>query len=299
MVRFLFNNGKPPSSSQTCTSQDNDKIDEIFRYRYNRRYLRSNENMVNETAARNYILTNETTFPNPPGFVVNETVSRKLGYPRYCKDNCAGYQPGSCRATNCIGYRRELENENDEHHDRGLQVSSCSTVLSAIQGKLNTLISKNQVSNSCKSFISAPIIKTCTDDIVYGELETIKVWDVGNPSSPTLMGSYNAQNLVYPTKAWPPPASSISFCRSKKITIEAIMNPCVMVTSFHMYLNDDWWNPFHINNQQTSLPYSLFGNNGNQMNGRQWLNVGTYVLDVKPDWWIWKEKRFIFTVMNC
>jgi hypothetical protein len=81
--------------------------------------------------------------------------------------------------------------------------------------------------------------------------------------------------------------------------MEAVMNPCVMVTTFHMYYNSNWYNPFYVNNEQRSLPYSLYGNSGTQMNGKQWLNVGQYVLDIKPDWWIWKEKRFVFTVTNC
>ena len=299
MVRYLFNNGNAPSSSQTCTSQDNEKIDEIFRYRYNRRYLRSNDSIVDKSAVRNYNLVNETTFPNTTDFAASETASRELQYPRYCKDNCAGYKPGSCRATNCIGYRRELKNENYEHNDRDLPFASCSTVLTAIQGKLDTLIRNNQVSSSCKSFLTAPIIKSCTDNVVYGELERLKVWDVSNPSSPQLMGNFDAKNLPNTKAGMATPPSSFSVCRSKKITFEAAMNPCVMVTTFHMYYNSDWWNPFYVNNEQRSLPYSLYGNTGSQMNGQQWLNVGTYVLDIKPDWWIWKEKRFVFTVMNC
>jgi hypothetical protein len=299
MVRFLFNNGNTPSSSQTCTSQDNAKIDEIFKYRYSRRYLRSAENMVNETAARNYYLTNETTFTNPPDFLVNGTVSRELQtYPRYCQNNCAGYKAGCCRATNCIGYRRELKNEKFEHRDRDLQVADCSTVLTAIQNKLNNLVWNNQVSSSCKNYINAPIIKTCTDDVVYGVLEGVKVWEVSNPSSPTLLGSFDANSIPLSKNGMP--ASRISFCRSKKITIEAVMNPCVLITSFWMYYQSDWYSPpVHVNNEQKSLPFSLYGNSNGQMNGKQWLKAGWYSLDIKPDWWNWKEKRFVFTVNDC
>jgi hypothetical protein len=81
MIRVLFNNGTEPSSDLNCTENDSLLIDSVFNVLSSLRNLRS---------------------------IGHGNNGRRLR-PVYCKNNCRGYSPLTCRATNCVGYRRELD----------------------------------------------------------------------------------------------------------------------------------------------------------------------------------------------
>jgi hypothetical protein len=151
MIRFIFNNGTSPSTSQVCSTADIDKIDAIFNP-VERRHLRTPINATRALAS----LTAK------------------------CKDNCRGFATGTCRATGCRVKRRVL---NDNTNDRDRQVT-CVDQIKAINDELNNLISINAVSENCKSFID-PILRfaSCYDDVVYGEIESLALWKITSAST--------------------------------------------------------------------------------------------------------------------
>jgi hypothetical protein len=101
----------------------------------------------------------------------------------YCKDNCAGKVAGTCRATGCIGYRRNLMKEDGQESDQDARntqavVVSCDTQKINVNAALDKLISTNAVTPSCKTFLSLSKRKAeCYDDIIYGEITSFTFWN--------------------------------------------------------------------------------------------------------------------------
>jgi hypothetical protein len=124
-------------------------------------------------------------------------------YPIYCRDYCRGYAKGTCRATNCLGFRRELTSPISNPYN-----VTCPTRISSMNATLNTLVATGAVSSSCRRLLKKPRIFECYDDVVYGEIESIQVYDKNN----TLI---NKQNSV------------LNICRSATFRVEVRVNECV------------------------------------------------------------------------
>jgi hypothetical protein len=269
MVRFVFNDGRAPSyfEGTSCSSTENALIDAVFDIKKLlgrvRRQLRTSS--TNITSTESLIV--------PP-----EEESREL-YPRKCKNNCLGLATGTCRATNCLGYRRrELTDKRGEHKNRDLQEMQCPALVDLMHSKLDEL----KISPTCQKFLDrSKRVTTCFDDVIYGEIEGVRLWKV------SLLWSTVLQERM--------PSSGYSFCRSTTFNLESINNDCV--ENAHMELRGP--NNYVYTNYQTNAPYTLFNDLGITMLGKRMSMAGEYTLSITPDGFDYKKKIFKFTLRNC
>jgi hypothetical protein len=292
VVVVEFNNGVAPSSTQNCSKADNGKIDNVFNWVSVTRSLRQLQTLGT--------MSNEPSILSPFDFYKDETGMRELStYSTKCKNACLGYAVGTCRATGCVGYRRALQHEGIKDHQRDLQDSVCNNAITQLNNGLNDLVSANAISNSCKSFIDAPKRKfTCYDDVIYGQVDSLNIWNVGVASTPILLTSIAVSSLPV-SNTNPPFSSGYSFCSSLKVTLTVSANECVNVVSYHLYKLPDVW-PYYIHQMNNWFqPYSMYGNTTNGGLNGTLLTAGQYIVDVKPNWLVGKEKRFFFTVSSC
>jgi hypothetical protein len=86
-------------------------------------------------------------------------------YPASCKTTCQGFAKGTCLAVACKGFRRELE--DTEENERNLQSSAwCTGVKMAAGITLNTLSRTQVLTNSCRALVQAPRTIECIYNIV-------------------------------------------------------------------------------------------------------------------------------------
>ena len=269
MVRFVFNDGRAPSMFEGtyCSSTENALIDTIFDLKkllgLGRRQLR----------------TSSTTNATLSAGTLVSTDSREL-YPRKCKNNCAGLATGTCRATDCGAYRRrELQDETDGNHkNRDLQEMQCPALLELVHSKLDLL----ELSSTCRKFLDkTKRVATCFDDVIYGEIEGVRLWKV------SFFWSSVLQERM--------PSTGYSFCKSTSFNLESINNDCV--ENALMELKGP--NNYVYTNYQTFAPYTLFNDLGITMLGKKMTTPGEYTLSITPDGFADKKKSFTFTIKNC
>jgi hypothetical protein len=274
MIRFIFNDGRAPSifEGTYCSSTENSSIDAIFDLKTllgrRRRQLRLTSD------------TNSTISAAPLASIEPHTDSRGLAYPRKCKDNCAGLAKGTCRATDCVGYRRrKLMNEIDEMgQERSLATEQCPALVELVHAKLDAL----DISSTCRKFLDkSKRITTCLDDIIYGEIEGVRLWKVSYMWSTVLQESM--------------PVTGYSFCRGMSFNLESINNDCV--ESALMVLKGP--NNYEHTNFETDTTFTLFKDLGVTMMGQKVPTAGEYTLSIIPDGLDYKKKTFTFTVNNC
>ena len=273
MVRTIFNNGRAPSSWENtyCTSTETSLIDNLFDLKklLGLRQLRTSSAEV--SASPTSTSTANTT----------TTGSREL-YIRKCKDYCKGVAAGTCRATNCVGYRRRdlKENSNGGHDERELQTGQCPAVVDLLNAALDLL----QVSPSCRNYLDKSKRTTeCFDDVMYGEIEGVRLWKVYQ---------YFFWSSVMEERM---PSSGYSFCKSLYFNLESINNDCVN----NAYMVLDGPNNYQFINNQTYKPYTLFNDLGITMLGEKMTAAGEYTLSITPDGFEHKKKVFKFTLKNC
>jgi hypothetical protein len=198
----------------------------------------------------------------------NETYSRGLStYAAVCKQNCLGLK--CCRATGCLGYDGSINKNRD-------LLSVCDNILLDINRKLDAL----PVSTSCKSYLAASKRKAeCYNDVRYGEVLGAKLWTITSSGQ-------TSQDL---------PFSGFSFCKSKSINIEGIVNDCVDVLDLDL----SGPNGYIYGRYENNIPYSMFGDDGVKFAGRVLPYVGAYKLVIRPDAYNEKQKTITFTVNNC
>jgi hypothetical protein len=273
MMRYVFNNGRAPSSwdGTYCSSNDNKLIDAVF----DLKQLLGLRRQLRTRSATN--TTSSTALTN-----LSHTDAREL-YPRYCKNNCAGYATGSCRATGCLGYRRRelVSNEDGEENDRNLQEMQCPSLVELVNSKLDTLAT----SNSCRKYLDkSKRVITCFDDVIYGEIEGVRLWKL------------SLLSFLWPTVLQERmPSSGYSFCKSTTFNLESINNDCV--ENALMELKGP--NNYVYTNYQTYAPYTLFNDLGITMLGQKMSTAGEYTLSITPDGFEYKKKVFTFTLKNC
>ena len=133
MVRVLFNKGLETEDDRNCNSlTDSLLLDVLF----------------NSTFRRNLRVASPTNENEMMGEII-PTGDREL-YPIYCRDYCRGYAKGTCRATNCKGYRRELE---DTYPIANPYNVTCPNTIKLMNTSLNTLVSTKAVSASCRKLL--------------------------------------------------------------------------------------------------------------------------------------------------
>jgi hypothetical protein len=197
----------------------------------------------------------------------NNEAKRKLLTGAQCKNLCAGQAEGTyCRATGCTWYivRRKLGNW-------------CFDTAGSINAQLDSLVSRKLVSSSCQNLLKAPRKIECLDDIVFGEVEQFNVWNADN-------------DKVLKKDAF----DGYSFCASIQLNIEVITNPCVKFVQLEL----QGPNGFLMSNRLSALPYTIFGNSGNDIFGRS-LAVGEYRISATPDDFGSKKKELRFLVTQC
>ena len=197
----------------------------------------------------------------------NETDARGLiTYASKCAQNCLGIK--CCRATGCLGYDGTINH-------RGL-LSVCDSILLDIGKKLDAL----PVSTSCKNYLAASKRKAeCYNDVRYGEVYGARLWTITS----TAQTSSDLQS------------SGSSFCKSKSINIQGVVNDCVDVLTMDLYGP----NGYVVKRYENNTPYSLFGDWVTKYAGRTLPYTGSYKLVLRADAYADKEKIVTFSVNNC
>ena len=235
-MRILLNNGQNLPTNQTCNSADNVKIDQILNATTLRRNLRNE----------------------------NRNKDRKL-WPAYCKNNCAGFAQNTCRATGCKGYRRDLE------EDRDLQSTmNCTAQIKDINTKLTQLVTNRQVTSNCRALLNAPRNISCYDDVIYGQVEYMKVWDTRG---------------VVVLDGTP----GMTFCRGPLFNVEVVVNNCVD------RLDTVVTGPSGFNIATTTYNFPYLGT----IDGNVFYQTGKYTVITTPDGFPHKAKSCVFEVKNC
>ena len=84
----------------------------------------------------------------------NELTHRRL-YPIYCKSECQGFVKGTCRHTNCLGYRRlRFENEPDQELCNDEQ-------LEYINDELKYLMNTDTITSLCHDMLEEMLPIMC------------------------------------------------------------------------------------------------------------------------------------------
>lgn len=280
MVQFVFNNGQSPSSMTSCSKTDIEKIDKIFNAIY-RRNLRS-------TA---------TTDEYPTSSRI-ETVPRELRtVPKYCKNYCANYAPGTCRTTKCLGYRRSLKASKATQLD-----NTCNESLTSINKQLDELISKNAVSSTCKIYLSNSARNTtCNDDVVHGEVEGYRIWNTTSTGS----NGKKSPNVLFESKDMATGSGGYAFCQTTVFNIEVMTNECV--DNAQMIVRGP--NKYYSNRREGFIPFTIFTSSSTDntdiqkgkimLMGQKVPRIGTYIVTIIPDGISTKMKQFDFTILDC
>jgi hypothetical protein len=266
MVRVLFNNGFNESDSGSCNTTDDILINTIFTLSgYNATYGRRNLRSMNDHH--------------------DEQQERELQlWPPKCKANCAGWAPTKCRATDCVGYRRQLGAAKSPTNQRELssgKAFSCTTQVNYLHAELNKLVTNNLVSSSCQTLLSKPRNVTCYDDVIYGVVEYFKLWTT-DTAPPTVVNSdYVGQDI----------------CKSARVNFEAIANACVdfMLVSVKGPKN------YYAERGEYTLPFTVYGDNitvGGTLWGVKLPSLGRYELMALPDGLVEKAKNMTFNIVT-
>ena len=281
MIRVAFNNGISPTQETLCSNSDDAHIDKVFQPI--KRYLRqATGKMANSTVESSDIDSSEMI------------VDREL-YPAYCKNNCAGWAAGTCRATNCIGYRKK----NRRQAAQGGESLTCADHLEMVRLELNDAMAK--VSSTCAAFMNPSNRKMeCFDDVIYGVVESFSLWKA--PAVPAVPAWKPKYALGMPSdiansalKAVGTVTEGFQVCTTDRIDIEAVVNPCVK------FINSTLVGPNGYNAARTEsqVPYTVFGNDQNKLLGKSLMTVGTYTFTAVPDGFAHKTKSITFNVVRC
>jgi hypothetical protein len=259
VVKFLFNNGTALPTGEKCNTADNALIDQIFNI---------------TTPVRN-LRTEERDDPRLLQYVSPT-----------CRRECAGYLIGECRARGCEGVRRRTLEQSQEH-DRELQTTTCADDMKDINRRLDALVSTNAVSSGCKAVLLAPRVPTCYDDIVFGVVEQLVLW---NGDTDTIIKA-DVQ-------------SGVEICKGTGFNFEVITNPCVDFITYKVTSNLG----YNYTSHENTVPYMTFKPNRtlaptwdwkNDVFGKSNLRDATYTLTVTPDGYVSKMHTLVFRVVNC
>ena len=274
MIRLLFNNGVTPTDDMFCSISDNAHIDNVFKPIKRVRYLR--EAAMDPTANSN-ITSNDVE-------LADTHIDREL-WPTYCKNNCAGYAPGTCRATNCVGYRRKGR--------RQAQTLTCADQVEAVHAELDAVMTK--VSSTCALYLTRDNrIAECFDDVIYGVVENFVLW-----KSPNVNRQFNSRQHVYSMvknlKSLGTVTDGFTVCQYDRINIEAVVNPCVkFITATLTHPSG-----FTVTRTEGQIPYTVFGDETNAPMGRELPKLGTYTFTAIPDNFDYKKTSITFNVVRC
>ena len=203
--------------------------------------------------------------------------SQRALWPRNCKNDCAGIATGKCQAIGCKGYRRRNLGENDDRDLLSGAAFTCTQQVNYINAGLTKLVTQNLVQADCKTLLSKPRNITCFDDVIYGVVESFKLWDTDEPQQ-VIIDNYMGQDVQ----------------KGREFTIEVITNDCV--DFLKMTLTGP--NGYFEDQSEHNHPFAMFGGDSSigQFYGNQ-LPIGQYELTALPDGFVDKKKVLKFNVV--
>jgi hypothetical protein len=262
LVRFLFDDGKDDPNSGNCNAWDNILIDGIITLSgYNFTYARQLRSISSATRGLQY-------------------------YPPKCKKNCAGFADGKCKATDCVGYRRVLAETNNDPRELGSGKSfSCDTQVEYINTELDKLVNNSLVSSSCKKLLSAHRTWDCYDDVIFGVVERMVLWQV-SPTRTIAYSNYSGQSI----------------CKNTRVDFEPITNTCVdllfsTVTGPNNFYKDS--NRDDNDDDKPVATQTVFGSgDGEYESGVVFPFLGAYTIKSVPDGFPEKALTIQFNVVT-
>ena len=255
VVRVLFNKGLEPAKNEYCNSTSDVLLLDLLFNTTTRRNLRVRSSEINHENIREL------------------STDREL-FPIYCKSYCRGYVKGTCRVTNCKGYRRELTDSMENPYN-----VSCPEKIQLMNHTLNALVKSKTFSSSCQRLISKPRTFECFDDRAYGEIESIKVSKLGD------------RNMTVINK----PDQPVVVCKNSAITYQIVVgvNLCVEKTVANVTSPSGRIDTYPI---PTWVPHTFFWWFTPKSSSVQ---LGTYKFDYIPDGIVAKSKSLLIDVKNC
>lgn len=287
MVRMIFNDGVAPGTNTMCTAAELLLIDPIFNISTHERDLqRTNSSMTNNEAV-----------------TIEENDERELQFTKLsakCRDNCAGFVPGACRATGCSGSRRRnykrglIETAHVDHRETSVWLS-CYEQLNEINFALDTIVNSTGISQSCKNYLTKSKRRSeCYDDIIYGEVVSFNFL---NMIGGKIYGLLFLVTGYFPTVLQANVPNGYTVCSNIPINIEALVNPCVQSTELTLT-----GGPQSVNYKRTvnTKPMQIFTTStpGSSYGGI-YLRAGSYTFTATPDSMSYKMKRLDFQVIDC
>jgi hypothetical protein len=308
MIRFTFNDGMAPTLSNECTVSDNRFIDPLFNVTAN---LRTRRQLIEEKSSRS--VPDDAMDPYEQAEMLYQQQKqfephREL-FAASCRDNCAGYARGTCRATGCVGYRRrrDLKNEDavaststqkdnsimsmvsdDPNYHQRETFTTCDVQVALIHKALDLLISSQKVSAPCQLFLAKSKRKSeCYDDVIYGEILSFTFWN---------MNLYNSRRRPVMGVLQSQVPNGATVCNNIAFNVEAVLNPCVSTVTFTM----TGPNNSVYTRIDSGHPMLLFDTAANAATfGGRYLTPGAYSITARPDSFAYKEKKINFTVIAC
>jgi hypothetical protein len=254
VVRVLFNKGLTPDKNDYCNStSDVRELDKLFNIT-DRRNLRASSTINHEH--------------------VRELSTERELFPIYCKTYCRGYVKGTCRATNCKGFRRDLTSLIDDPYN-----ATCPGMIELMNFTLNTLMKSKIVSSPCQRLLRKPRIFECFDDRAYGEIEHIKVTKAFDKN----------------TTAINKPDQPFVVCKNSSTvyTIEVGVNKCVETLVATATGPSGKTDTYPFGGRFAHTFWWLYTPN------IKIVNIGTYVYNYIPDGIPSKSRSLMIDVKNC
>lgn len=252
MVRVLFNEGLDSATAGSCTATDDTKINSVIA-----------ASSSNSTYIKRSLRAGEWQYEE-----------RQL-WPAKCRNNCLGYAPRTCRATDCVGYRRRELSSGKSF--------KCEDQVEFINHELNKLVNANLVSASCKELLMKPRKCDCYDDIIYGTVERMILWNV-NPSRTIADDEFTGGDL----------------CKNTMVDFEPVTNQCVDILetaitgpngySFQSQRNDD--------DDDESVNSLFGGDDDDEPGGTLFPSLGQYTMTSVPDGFTDKAHVIHFNVVT-
>lgn len=85
-------------------------------------------------------------------------------WPWYCANRCDGFAPRTCKAVNCVGYRRGLVETMKHGLYQAFLYFDCSSQSADLEQVISGIIWYNRVSPACVSYLNIPRQYSCYTD---------------------------------------------------------------------------------------------------------------------------------------
>jgi hypothetical protein len=201
-----------------------------------------------------------------------------------------------------MGYRRSLGRVGRNEQSVPVNVAkTCSESLTLMQTQLDALISNNMVSAPCQLFLkNSTRVATCYDDVVYGEVEGYRIWNLTSSSrgqsSPYILHESDNMNID---------SGGYAFCKRTVFNVEVMTNDCVE----NVQIITLGPKSYKLDRTEGYQPYTVFSGTTSDntdistgkiiLLGHTMPCVGSYSVTIIPDGIPTKKKQFNFTILDC